>query len=520
MAEARSQAPATGGGAAEAVALPPIAVIPVGAVLALDAALLGSTITRYGYHRDELYFRLLSHHPAWGYVDQPPLTPMLARAGIAVFGDSVWALRIPALLCALVAVAVTAALARELGGGAGAQAIAALGVSGPFLLVVGHVLLTAGPDLVVWLLVILFATRALLRDRPRWWLGAGLTVGIGLYDKPLVVLLLAGLLAGLLAAGPRRALVDGRLWAGALLAVLVGLPNLLYQATNGWPQVTMARAIAAHKGHDDRILLLPFQLLLIGLPVTQIWLAGLGRLLRDPGWRAVRALGWAYPVVLVIVLVTGGQTYYPFALLAFLYAAGCVGVAQRLSERRNGEHRARRRWRGTRRHPALGLASTLVLNLVIGVVVALPVFPVRALPAAVAAVNQTARDSVGWPEYVRQVAAVYAALPAADRGRAVLIAGNYGEAGALDRYGPGYHLPAVFSGQNELYRFGPPPAGASVVVAVGLGNLSGQFGSCLPAAVLDNGVGVDNEEQGRSVQVCRDPRAPWPQLWPQFQHYD
>jgi 4-amino-4-deoxy-L-arabinose transferase-like glycosyltransferase len=477
----------------------------VGAVVLVDAALLLATVNEYGYHRDELYFRILAAHPAWGYVDQPPLTPMLARLGIDVLGDNLWALRVPAMLCALAAVVLTALLARELGGRSGAQTLAAAGISATFVLVAGHVLLTASADLVVWLLVLLFAARALLRAEPRWWLGVGVVVGVGLWNKQLVVLLLLGVVVGLLVAGPRRELRSGWLWAGAGLALVIGLPNLLYQVANGWPELTMARAIAEHKGHDDRVFFLPLQVVLLGLTVVPIWVAGLVQHFRDPAMRAVRALAWAYPVVCVVTLVTGGQPYYTFGLLAYLYAAGCVVVA---------------RWAAGHRSRWVLAGTAVAVSWALAVVVALPLIPVRSLPPAIARINQTARDSVGWPAYVQEVAAAYRTLPPADREHAVLLAGNYGEAGALDRFGPDEGLPRVYSGQNQLYELGPPPADAAVVVTVGFDDPSPYFRACTTTGVLDDHVGVDNEEQGRTIMVCRDPLRPWAQLWSSFRHYD
>jgi hypothetical protein len=207
--------------------------------------------------------------------------------------------------------------------------------------------------------------------------------------------------------------------------------------------------------------------------------------------------------VVLVVLVTGGHVYYPVGLLVALYAAGCVVTA---------------RWVRGARWIAVGAA--LAVTAVSSVFLALPVFPERSLPPAIAALNQTDRDSIGWPTYVHQVAQVYQALPAADRAVAVLVAGNYGEAGALARFGPDHQLPTVYSGQNELYRFGPPPDSATVVVVVGLDNVSDFFASCQTVATLDNGVGVDNEEQGRPIAVCRGPKESWRSLWPRFQHYD
>jgi 4-amino-4-deoxy-L-arabinose transferase-like glycosyltransferase len=491
---------------------------PLGAVVLAVVALLVATINQYGYHRDELYFRVLAGHPAWGYVDQPPLTPMLAKLGIALFGDHLWSIRVWSIGCAVAAVLLVAALAREFGGGTGAQVLAAVGSCSSLVLVGGHLLSTASIDLVVWLLVILFAVRALLRHQPRWWLAAGVAAGLGLYNKQLVVLLLIGLFVGLLVGGPRAELrspwprslserppASARLlWAGAGIVLVLGAPNLLYQIAHDWPQAKMAAAVARNKGPDDRVTLLPFQLILLGPVLVPVWIAGWIRLFRTP---AVRALAWAYPVVLLIVLVTGGQPYYPFPLLLTLYAAGCVPAA---------------RWAAGRAGRIAVLAAALALSVAVSILASLPVLPVRSIPAAVTAVNSTVGDSVGWPAYVAQVATAYQTLPAQDRAVAVLLTANYGEAGALDRYGPGYGLPTVYSGHNELYRFGPPPDSARVVVVVGMsdtvvGNL---FASCATVVRLDNGVGVDNEEQGQPVRVCRDPVQPWSELWPRFQHYD
>ena len=486
-------------------ARPHFAWAGVGAVVLVDLALLFATATRYGYHRDELYFRMLAFHPAWGYVDQPPLTPLIARAGIATLGDNLWALRVPALLFAAAAVVLTALLARELGGGQAAQLLAAAGVSTAFLLIAGHTLLTATPDLVVWLLVLLFAARALLREEPRWWLAAGVTVGLGLYNKQLVVLLLIGIAVGLLIAGPREVLRGRWLWLGVGLAVLIGLPNLVYQVVHGWPELTMARAIATHKGPDDRVYFVPLQFLLLGLGTAPIWITGLVQLLRAREWRPLRALAWAYPVTAVLTLLSGGQGYYTFGLLAFLYAAGCVVTA---------------RWAaGHGRRWALA-GGAVAASIALSVPLALPVFPVRSLPPVVAAINQAARDSVGWPAYVQEVAAVYRSLPADERSVAVIVTGNYGEAGAIDRYGPALGLPHVFSGHNQLYAYGPPPSSATVAILVGVYGGSEAFSHCTVVGHLDNRVGVDNEEQGRPIAVCSGLREPWTRAWPQFQHFD
>ncbi|MEV3936721.1 glycosyltransferase family 39 protein [Glycomyces sp. NPDC049804] len=481
---------------------PPLYRAHLTAASAVLAAVLAALNGRYDYHRDELYFRMLE--PAWGYVDQPPLTPLLGRAAIAVLGDSLWALRFPSILCMVGLLWISALLTRELGGGRAAQALCAWGLSfAGVALAFGHQLTTNAVDLLVWTAALLFAVRALLRGE-RWWLAVGAVAGIGLYNKHLVVLLLLSLGLALLAVGPRQALASKWLWAGAALALVIGSPNLVYQAAHGWPQLEMASAINETDGTENRILLLPFQFLLLGLFLVPVWIAGIVALLRRPEWRPVRALAVAYPILLALTLASGGQFYYPMGLVVALYAVGCVPVAN---------------WAATRSR-RLTLVIGVGLNSAVSALVALPLLPVGVVGATpVPAMNSSVPDGVGWRAYTDQVEAVVDALPAADGARAAILTSNYGEAGALVRYGEG--LPPVYSGHNALHAYGPPPAETDTVVTVGmdLAALLPHFDSCEQAGYLDNGVGVENEEQGRPIAVCRGPVQAWDALWPEFQHY-
>jgi hypothetical protein len=491
----------------ESVPRPPFALAPVGLVAGVLAAILVATSGGYGYHRDELYFRLLGQHPAWGYVDQPPATPLLARLTSELFGDHLWALRLPGALVVAATAILTAQLAREFGAGRGGQVLAALGAGTVFPLTFGHVLLTATLDMLVGAAVLLCVARALLRDE-RWWLAAGTLVGLGLYNKFLIVLTLIAIGAGLLLVGPRRALASRWLWAAVAIALVVGAPNIVYQATHDWPQFTMAGAIEADKGTESRILFLPMQLVLLGAFLVPVWVAGLVRLLRDPALRPVRGLGLAYPVLCVLVLMTGGQPYYSLAMVLGLYAAGCAPTVRWLTGRPG-------------RRAILGAA--LVLNAVVSALMALPLVPASALSKTpIADASQAVSDQVGWPVYVGQVAEVYRGLPPTERDHTVIVTANYGEAGALDRYSTAHALPAVYSGQNELWFRGGPPEDARVVILVGFsgtGDLAAAFDSCQVVRDLDNGIDVPNEEQDNDVRVCRGPRQPWSQLWPRFQHY-
>ncbi|TAM89507.1 MAG: hypothetical protein EPN43_06925, partial [Jatrophihabitans sp.] len=357
----------------------------------------------------------------WGYFDEPPLAPLLAHATRWIV-DEPWALRIPATIATAASVVVIALVARELGGGRGAQALAAWGYAFAAVpLVFGHTLLTASIDLPFWPAVLLFVLRARLRDQPRWWLAAGAVAGLSSYNKLLVAVLIAALAAGLVLAGPRRVLWCKHVLLAVLVLAVLAAPNLAYQIVHGWPQLAMGRALARNNAGSVRAQMWPFVLIMLGLPLVPVWVAGLVSL-----WRRVRFVAVAFGVLLVIVFLMGAQFYYPFGLLAVLYAAGCVPAAA---------------WLRTRARRGLVVAG-VVLNGALSATLALPVLPLSALGSTpIPAVNQAARDSVGWPRYVSQVAGVYASLSVTDRRSAVIVASNYGEAGAVDRFGDRWGLP-------------------------------------------------------------------------------
>ncbi len=475
--------------------------------MAAVAVLLSAFSNGYGFERDELYFRMLK--PGWGYVDQPPLTPLLIRFLSQHVADEPWAIRLPATLSTVASVLVVALITRELGGGRGAQTLSAWAYAfAATPLIFGHVMLTSSVDLVVWPLVTLCIMRAVLRSEPTWWIWAALVVGLSMYNKLLVAMLVISFAAGIALVGPRRLLWNRWVLASALIALLIGLPNVVYQMTNGWPELTMGQALRDNNAGDVHVLMWPFLLVLLGPPLTVVWVAGLVALWRRPAWRPLRFVAAAFPVLLVLVFLAGSQFYYPYGLLAVLLAAGCVPTWEFVSRSRT--------WRAV-------LVAAVGVNAVVSALLALPLVPVSALgDTPIPGVNLTAQDSVGWPAYVRQVAHVYDGLPAKQARDAVVIGSNYGEAGAVARYGPSLGLPPVYSPQNQLYFQARPPANTTVVVFVGgsLGIAQQEFRSCRVEARLHNGEGVDNEEQGEPVAVCRGPRTAWTGIWADLQHYD
>ncbi|MFF0902904.1 UNVERIFIED_CONTAM: glycosyltransferase family 39 protein [Kocuria sp. CPCC 205316] len=488
----------------------PLARQALGGVAALVMGVLISLSDGYGYHRDELYFLRAGQKLAFGYVDQPPLTPLLARVASELFGDSLVGLRLASAVTAGLVVFFTGLLARELGGTRGAQVLAAacMAVSA-ILLAVGHLLSTSTFDLLAWTAVSWAVVRA-LRHGGYHWLLVGLLAGVGLQNKVLVVFLLAGLAAGLLLVGPRKVLRSRWPWLAAAVALALWAPYLLWQATHGWPQLELSSAIAAGSSgtSEPRWLFLPYQLVLISPLLVPVWGAGLWRLARDPALRTFRAFAVAYPLLAGVFLVTGGKPYYLAGLYPVLLAAGSDPAL---------------RWtgRGATWLRRVLLAGALAVSAAISTVLFRPLVPVQHLAATpVVDINYDAGETVGWTAFVHTIADIQAGLPTEDRTGVVVLTRNYGQAGAIDRYRTELGLPPAYSGHNSYAEWGPPPEDAQTVIVVGYDRESLQrwFGSVEPAARIDNGVGLDNDEQGTPVWICQERLTPWAQLWPQVRH--
>jgi hypothetical protein len=458
----------------------------------------------YGFHGDEMYFIVAGQHPALGYVDQPPLTPLLSAASVAVFGVSPTAVRIlPALEMALVVVLI-ALIARDLGGSRRAQILAAITAALSGYLGAGHLDTTTEPDLLAWAIILWLLVKLLSGGDRRLWLAVGVTAGIGLENKYTLLFLGAGMAVGLVLARRWEVVCSPWAWAAIGIALLLWLPNLAWQAANGWPQLTMARAIAQYAG-DNRSQIVPLLWLFSGPVLFPITAAGLIWVLRSKAAAPWRALGIASLVGLALVVVSGGKAYYAIGGVPVLMAAGAILLDRWLA-------------RGHRRVRAGSFAVAAVLSGGLIALLTLPILPLATyagstLPATVPDVANT----VGWPQYVATVEGVVSALPADERAHAVILTNDYSEASPLILLGTG--LPPVYSGHNSYWSWGPPPPDLTVVVHVGDWRPAdpGQFFvGCHDVAHIDNGLGIPNGEQGTAVTVCTSLRAPWTTLWPEL----
>jgi len=492
----------------------------VAAVLTLVFHLVGNP--HYGFFRDELYFIVCGRHPAWGYVDQPPLTP-LAAALTQIFGISLIALRaVPAVLAAA-AVYVTCRLARELGGGAFAQILAAIAaVLAPIVAVFGTQVSPDMFELWLWPLATLFALRAIRVD-PRWWLGTGALIGVATESKYSAVLFALALIAGMLLAPQRRALWNAWFAAGAAIAILIALSNFVWQAHLGFPMLELLR----NGQNGKNVVLTPLaffgqQVFLLNPVLSIVWMLGLAWSLycSDLRW-----LGYTYLCLLLAMIGLHGKNYYLAPVYPVLFALGATAIEA---------------W--TIRRLAIR-AAAIALAAVAGSIfipLAMPVLSepnfiaynrvlARALRVGVpatehqklAALPQDYADMHGWPQLAAAVASVYLSLAPNERSKASIFASNYGEAAAIDFFGRRDGLPPALSGHNQYWLWGPRGYDGSVLIDVNA-NLADDRKLCRSAkkAATFSAPYVMPYEDEIAIVVCRGLKQPVSALWPRLKHYE
>jgi hypothetical protein len=489
------------------------------ALIAAAATVAGHLVANphYGFFRDELYFIVCGRHPAFGYVDQPPLVP-LAAALSQVFGTSLFLLRAIPALCAGVAVWASCLLAAELGGGAFALVLTAICVAlAPVLAAFGATLSTDTDMLWSWPLAALFALRAVRRNDGRWWLGAGATLGIAAESKYSVLFFAFALLVGLLLTQQRRWFASKWFWYGAALGVAIALPSFVWQALHQFPMLELLR----NGQHGKNVVLTPPQFLLQEVLITSpllapIWIIGLVMLLRRDG---ARWLGYAFIVLIATMIALHGKHYYPAAIYSILFAAGSVAIDE---------------WtvRTAALRPAIAAVAVAGGALILPFVV--PIFPeqtyvayagaLRVQPAATehlrtAELSQEFADMHGWEELAAAVARVYDGLPAA-HGRVTVVASNYGEAAAIDVFGPRLGLPHAVSGHNQYFLWGPGDGDGRYVIDVN-GDVGTDRRFCAQAwvATTVSARYAMPYERALPIVVCRGLRPSLAEIWPRQKVY-
>jgi len=508
----------------------------------------------YGYFRDELYYAACGQHLAWGYVDHAPLVAVIARVSRILFGDSLRALRFFPALASGAKILLTGWIVAELGGRRYAQILAGTAMLlCPIYLTMDNFLSMNAFEPVLWMLCVAIALRIIRTGRQQLWLVFGLVAGIAMLNKHSTLLFGFAFFLGLLITRQRRLLQNAWIWAGAIVALLIFLPNLLWEIQNHWPTPEILRNVDQYKNaHVSWLGFIGQQALLIHPLATPICLAGLWYFLGSRQGREYRFLGWTYVFLLLQLLLFRGRIYYLAPIYPMLFAAGSVAIESWIDGRVRAplgacqsDERASLAARqqesalpGNRRNRLLTKAAILAPLAVGGLIAAPLAMPILPLDTAAAYANfwdvnsvrvevqpsgklpQFFADMMGWQHQVEVVAGVFHSLPAADQAKTAILARNYGQAGAIEYFGPSYGLPRPISGHNNYYLWGPQHYTGEVVVTVGMPieTLQKLFNHVELAATIEDDYAIP-EENNLPVYICREPKVTLQQAWPSLKFY-
>jgi hypothetical protein len=501
-------------------------------LLVLAAAKLAfhvATDNQYGFHRDELALLDDARHLAWGYVAYPPLTPFFGRLSLMLFGTSLAGFRFFAALAQSVAFVVTGLTAKALGAGRGGMVIAAIAAAiAPISLAASSLMQYVSFDYLWFVLMAYFVVRLSRDGDPRWWLGIGATIGLGVLTKYAVAFYVAGLAAGVLFTPLRVYLRSKWLWLGALVALLLALPNLIWQVQHDFISLQFLMFIHARDvriGRTDGFLAEQFYIA-SNVVAVSLWLFGLYAVFRD---RRDRAIGWMYVVTMALFIAAKARGYYSGPLYPMLIAAGAAALPLReasgLRQAASVDDDAAPSYSRSPLSPLSRIiyASAAVLLTAFGVLTARVALPITAINSRAFRMNGDFVEEIGWPELTREVARIWNTIPPEERAHAAIFCGNYGEAGAVDLYGPAYSLPPVISGINSYWQRGPgnPVPTTLLIVGASRQTLEERFTFVQLAGHVTNPYGVHNEETERHPEIflCRGLRVPLDQVWPRIRSF-
>jgi len=479
----------------------------------------------YGFFVDELYYMACARHLAWGYVDQPPLIALAAWLERTLLGDSLSAIRLLPAISGAAKVLLTGLLARELGGGRFAQTLSALCVLlAPGMMALDHFLSMNTFEPLFWLGCACVVARMVRSGNTRLWLWFGVLAGVGLENKYSMAIFGFGLVAGLLLTQQRRLLRTRWLWIGGAVAFLLFLPNLLWNVHYHFPFLELQENI---RRSGRNVPLPPVKFLLeeglAMLPLSvPIWLGGLWFFFARPDGKPFRFLGWAWLVTAIVIMMLDPRIYYLFPAFPVLFAGG--GVVW--------EH-----WLG---RPHWGWVKPVYSTLMVlmGALIAPTVIPLlppetyiryaeathlqqpRIETHRLGPLPQLFADQFGWQEMAATVAGVYNSLPADVRPRTAIFGQVYGQAGALDLYGPRYGLPPAISGHQSYFLWGPRGyTGESMIVLDdNRETLERLFTSVRKAARVSHPYSMPYEHF--DVYYCQGMKIPMSELWPKIKKWD
>jgi hypothetical protein len=482
-----------------------------------------TSVRHYGYFRDELYYLDMARHLDWGYVDSAPLIAVYAKIALWM-GGSLAALRILPALAGAALIALTIFIVRELGGGRYAQFLAGLCILlCPAVLLTNSLMTMNAFEPLFWMGCIWVVARILRTGNSRLWLWFGVLAGLGLENKHSTLSFGFAVTVALLLTHHRREFTNKWIWIAGAIALAIFLPNLIWQIRHHWPTI---EDLANVRREGKNVVLGPLafvkeQIIDLHPILFPVWLAGMIWFLRDRRWRV---LGLTFVVFFVLMEVAHAKNYYVFPIYPMLFAGGTVVIERWLANRSN-------RMRTT---VCVAIVAIVVLAAVPFVPIATWMLPPERLLAYQEAIGftpskaevkheallpQPVADQFGWPEMAREVASIYNSLPPEERAQTGIWAGNYGEAGAINLFGPHYGLPRAYSRHQNHWYWGPPPQVYKNLIVIQW-SLDDVRENCTSFQHFEHYQPFGMGEENQPIYLCRGVKFDIQKIWWHSHHWN
>ncbi len=479
------------------------------------------------FFRDELYYLAASQHLDLGYVDYPPFVALATAFARVVFGSSVVGIRLLPAIAGVAIVLLTAAMVAELGGGLLAQCLAAMAAALAPIFLGSSGLMTMDPfDQLWWTLAALVLLRLIHRQEPRLWLAFGVVAGVGMLTKVTMAFYCFALIVGLLLSPSRKLLFNRWLLMGGALALVIFSPYLIWQVQHGFPTLEFWKTYAAGKTYPVTPLeFLVQQIKTINPLAAPLVLAGLYFLFFHPKGKPYQAFGWAYLILYVLFTIQKTKFYFLSPAYPVLFAGGAYAFELWVQ--------GRPRWAWLQPNYLRILLITGVFLAPFAIPILRPdtfiqlnnatggIAEVRIERLRTSDLPQTYADRYGWPQMAAQVALAYNRLTPDEQSEACILTSNYGEAGAMDFYGPAFNLPRAISGHNSYFLWGPGSCTGSVVITVAypFSDLGPAFESVQDAGKVECGYCMPYEN-GSPIFIARGLKVPIQEAWPTVKKYE
>jgi hypothetical protein len=483
---------------------------------------------RYGYFVDELYYIACSKHLAWGYVDQAPLIAVVTWLERATLGDSLRALHfLPAVASGLI-VLLTGLIARELGARLYGILLACLCVIvAPIYLGMDSLLTMNAFEPLFWMSAALIALKIFNGASPKLWLLFGVVCGIGLENKHSTLIFGFGLFVGLLLTKQRRQFLQPWIWLGGLIALLIFLPNLIWEINRHFPTAELLRNVQRSGRNTEAgpLMFLVMQVVILHPLAAPVWIAGLLELLRDRDGKGWRVLGITWIVIMVCMLTMHGRLYYPIPAYPMLFAAGGFAFERWFTAWKSG------RWLKPAYVSVLAISGVILAPfgyfpmLTVDQYIAYSQFfhfgPPRIETHKLGPLPQLYADQFGWKEMAQVVADAYYKLPPQEQKSCAIYGQNYGQAGAIDFFGAKMGLPNAISGHQSYFYWGPRGYTGECVIVMEdrQERLEERFGSVEKVGTVYHPLSMPYEHF--DVFLCRKPKfGTLQQIWPKVKNWN